>query len=533
MDPCSQRIYDFSEKVERRSVDILVIGGGVAGFSAALAVPEGQSVLIVTKEAAGTSSTARAQGGVAAVLGQQDSFESHRDDTLRVGAGLCDPEAVECVVSEGPERIHELINWGGHFDRDASGGLHLALEGGHSEKRVVHAHGDRTGLEVQATLIARLEAAPHVELLEHSFALDLLKDAQGKVAGAALQCASGPLVVEAGATILATGGGGQLYRETTNPDIATGDGFAMALRAGAVLRDMEFVQFHPTTLYIAGSARHLITEAVRGEGAYLRDMRRERFMVNYHPRAELAPRDVVSRSIILHMAASGDGHVFLDLTHLDPDLVSRRFPQLIETCAPYNLDVTTDLIPVHPSAHYFMGGVDTDNDGVTSVPGLFACGEVARTGLHGANRLASNSLLEGLVFGRRAGLTAAQAESAAPAILNPGQFTLEGSVMNIPDMRNSIQSVLWRDVGIVRNAEGLARASELLNSWSDYVCQCRFRDSAGWELINILTTACAITDSALARQESRGAHFRTDFPDMQADGNPELNGYQCGEVIRV
>ncbi len=532
MDPCSQRIYDFSEDVRRRSVEVLVIGGGVAGFSAALAVAEAKSVLVVTKEEAVTSSTARAQGGVAAVLGQEDSFESHRDDTLSAGVGHCDAEAVECVVREGPSRIRELIEWGGHFDRDPSGGLHLALEGGHSAKRVAHAHGDRTGLEVQATLIRRLSEAPNVELIEHGFALDLLKDSTGSVAGAALQCDDGPLIVEAQCTILATGGGGQLYRETTNPNIATGDGFAMALRAGARLRDMEFVQFHPTTLYVAGSARHLITEAVRGEGAYLRDMRGERFMVNYHPRAELAPRDIVSRSIIRHMAASADGHVFLDLTHLDAAVVARRFPQLLETCSPYNLDVTNDLIPIHPSVHYFMGGVETDLDGQTNQRGLLACGEVARTGLHGANRLASNSLLEGLVFGRRAGLAASDAPSVDAPLLHSGAFNLEGSVINVSDMRNSIQSVLWRDVGIVRNHEGLQRASDLLNSWSDYVCQCRFTDPAGWELINILTTACAVTDLALAREESRGAHFRSDFPDALDGGCTDLLGYECGEVIR-
>ena len=493
--------------------DVLVLGGGVAGLCAAIAAGERADVLVVTKDAVELSNTAWAQGGVAAVLGDEDSVAAHRDDTISVGAGLCDPQTVEVVVSEGAERIRDLIDWGGEFDR-SGGRLHLGLEGGHSQKRIVHAQGDRTGLEVQKTLVRRAAGMPRIGVLEHGFVLDLIVE-DGRCRGAVVHQGGSILVIRSRSTILATGGAGQLYRETTNPKIATGDGLAMCARAGVALRDMEFIQFHPTTLYVAGSARHLVTEAVRGEGGRLRDMSGERFMVNYHPSAELAPRDVVSRSIVRHLASTGDSHVFLDLSHLDADLVRRRFPQLVATCALYRIDATKDLIPVHPSAHYVMGGVEADLTAATALPGLFACGEVASSGLHGANRLASNSLLEGLVFGRRAGRAAVEstADTAGGLPLQRPEFSLEGSVINVPDMLNSIRSTMWRDVGIVRSGTGLKRAAQRLSEWSNYLFQCRFSDAAGWELVNVLTAAHAVAASALYRRESRGSHFRTDFPE--------------------
>ena len=322
---------------DQEETDVLVLGGGVAGFSASIAASVGRRVLCVTKNTALTSNTERAQGGVAAVLSDEDSVEAHRDDTLVAGVGLCDIDAVETVVREGPERVRELIEWGGRFDEEA-GELHLTREGGHSRARIIHAQGDQTGVEVQATLLRRVLECD-VEVREHAFVVDLIAE-HGRCQGAIVLENGRLRLIRASAVILATGGAGQLYRESTNPRIATGDGFAMAIRAGARLRDMEFVQFHPTTLYVAGSARHLITEAVRGEGGVLRDMRGERFMVHYHPDAELAPRDVVSRSIVRHMAATGDGHLFLDLSHLDSDLVKRRFPRLVEVCRVYNLDAS-------------------------------------------------------------------------------------------------------------------------------------------------------------------------------------------------
>ena len=502
-----------SLELEEVETSVLVIGGGVAGFSAAIAAAEETKVLCVTKNSALVSNTRAAQGGVAAVLSDEDSVEYHRDDTLRAGVGLCELEAVETVVQEGPACIRELIQWGGHFDQDADG-LHLTLEGGHSKKRIIHAKGDQTGIEVQETLLRKVRSMAKLELWEHCFAVDLVVE-EGCCVGALIWRQGRFCLIKARSTILATGGAGQLYRETTNPMIATADGFAMAMRAGAEMRDLEFVQFHPTTFYVAGSARHLITEAVRGEGGILRDRRGERFMVHYHPDAELAPRDVVSRSIARHLQLNSESHVFLDLSHLDGDFIRRRFPRLTTTCNLYNLDVANDRIPIHPSVHYMMGGVTADMNGSSSVANLFVSGEVASSGLHGANRLASNSLLEGLVFGRRSGLAAVAVKTVGtlPTTFPETDFGLEGSVINVVDMQNSIKSLMWRDVGIVRKQNGLRRAVRRLENWANYVLQCHFYEPAGWELVNILTMAHAVAASALGREESRGAHFRSDFPE--------------------
>jgi L-aspartate oxidase len=495
------------------SVDCLVIGGGVAGYRAAIDAARGGSVLVVTKDAVRESNTAYAQGGVAVVLGDDDSIQAHRDDTLAVGAGLCGEAAVEVVVSEGPDRIRELVEWGGKFDREGDH-LHLTREGGHSHHRVVHAGGDATGREFVRTLLRAVQSAPRIEVLEYAFAMDLVIE-DGRCGGAWIVDRGGQSqIIAARNTILCTGGAGQVFRETTNPSVATGDGHAMALRAEVEVADMEFVQFHPTTLYVAGAARHLITEAVRGEGARLVDGAGERFVFRYHPEGELAPRDIVSRATLQHLAVTGGTCVFLDLRHLGPG-IRERFPGLTRTCSLYNLDVTSDLIPVHPSAHYMIGGCLTDLAGHTSLPGLFAAGEASASGLHGANRLASNSLLEGLVFGRRAGQAAAEEGGPLPTALQvtASDRSLPHSILNVTDMRNSIQSLMWRQAGILRHGESLQRALAQMFTWRDYVQQVELRGVSAQEMENMLEVAIAVVRGALWREESRGTHYRSDYPE--------------------
>ncbi len=498
---------------EIRSCDVLVLGGGVAGLRAALAAAESARVTILTKDAISESSTAYAQGGVAAVLGADDSFESHEADTLRVGQGLCSPKAVEAVVREGPERIHELMDWGGAFDHEGAD-LSLAREGGHSRRRVVHAHGDATGFEVMSTLLARVRAHPSITVIEHAFATDLALSA-GRCSGACAITATGTqLEFAAGSTILCTGGLGQLYRETTNPALATGDGIAMAWRAGAELADLEFVQFHPTSLYIAGAARHLITEAVRGEGARLMDGAGERFVQRFHPDGDLAPRDIVSRAIVEHLAETGESCVWLDLTHLGAR-AHERFPGISRITGMYGIDIAKDRIPVHPAAHYGVGGVVVDLDGRSSVPGLFAAGEVAMSGLHGANRLASNSLLEGLVFGRRAGLCAAAEREAAP---HHGEAATEGRLLpaaslHVADLRNSVQALMWRAAGILRSGDRLRATLRTLERWYEFMQRVELAGTPAREARNLVTVATLVVRGALWRAESRGTHFRTDHPE--------------------
>lgn len=493
-------------------VSTLIVGAGVAGYRAAIEAAPGGSVLIVTKDDLRESATAYAQGGVAAVLGADDSPQAHRDDTLAAGQGLCDREAVETVVSEGPARVHELLEWGGDFDRDGDA-LHLTREGGHSRRRVAHAHGDATGQEFVTTLVRAVRAISEVTLWEHAFVADLIIQ-DGRCVGAVILKDDSPVVIAAGVTILCTGGAGQIYRETTNPSVATGDGHAMALRAGVAVADMEFVQFHPTTLYVAGAARHLITEATRGEGARLIDEKGDRFVFRYHADGELAPRDVVSRAIVQHLAMTDGVCVFLDLRHMGMG-VKERFPGIHRACSLYNLDITVDRIPVHPSAHYMIGGCITDLDGRTSLPGLLAAGEASASGVHGANRLASNSLLEGLVFGRRAGALAREdLHAAADSFqLAAPDRPLPCTVLNVADMRNSIKSLMWRHVGILRTEDGLARALEQLRTWQAYVHQVDFENSKALEMQNMLAVAVSVVRGALWRRESRGTHYRTDFPE--------------------
>ena len=500
--------------------DVLVIGGGVAGFRAALGIPEAQRVLVITKDQVRESNSHYAQGGIAGVLDPEDRFDDHIADTLNAGKGLCDPEVVEGVVREAPVRIGELIGWGTHFDQE-NGNVALGLEGGHSHARIAHALGDATGREIMRAVIQQARARRNIRIWQNSITIDLLT-LDGRCRGVLVwDKRRGFALVWARAVILATGGAGQLYRETTNPPIATADGHAMAYRAGVRLRDMEFMQFHPTVLYIAGSARHLLTEALRGEGAYLRDANGHRFMPDYHPLAELAPRDTVSQSIAAQMAKTHHSNVYLDLSHLDADFIRQRFPGIDRFCREFNIDFTRDQIPVCPGAHYMIGGVIVDQNGKTSLPGLWAAGEVTSSGLHGANRLASNSLLEGLVYGARcADDIARELEASGPQPLEVPPLsatTPDGTrdAIDLVDLRESLRALMWRKMGISRDGEGLRDAARQVDFWCRYVLPHVFQDPSGWAMQNMLIVARLMIASANERKESRGVHRRTDFPETE------------------
>lgn len=500
-----------------RFVDVLIIGGGIAGLRACLELDPRLSVLVVTKDQLDESNSHYAQGGIAGVLCAADRFEDHIEDTIVAGANLCDREVVEMVIHEAPGHIRQLIEWGTHFD-EVNGSLQLGREGGHSRNRVAHAHGDATGLEIIRAMIARVRSLSNTRIWQNTFTLDLLT-ADGTCRGAVVQCRQhGRLLVWAKQTILCTGGAGQLYRETTNSDVATGDGHAIAYRAGVDLADMEFMQFHPTVLYIAGSSRSLISEAVRGEGAVLVDLNGHRFMLEYDDRAELAPRDIVSQVIVTQMEKTRHSNVYLDLSHLDADHIHQRFPSISKACAKFGIDIARDRIPVRPGAHYMIGGVCVDLDARTSLDGLWAAGEVTSSGLHGANRLASNSLLEGLVYGTRAGAGASQAALEMPN--NYRAEPIEHPKVNTPiepldltDIRNSLKSRMWRSASVRRNAGSLANAADAIAAWQRYVLYRQFDNPLGWELQNLLTIAQLVVDSARTRKESRGVHLRTDFPE--------------------
>jgi L-aspartate oxidase len=511
-------------EIPHHFADMLVIGGGIAGLRAALGIPERYRVLVVTKDEVRESNSQYAQGGIAGVLDPEDRFDNHIADTLSAGKGLCDPEVVEMVVREAPNRISELIEWGTHFD-EVDGHVALGREGGHSHARIVHALGDETGREIMRAVIQKVRAQTNVRVWANTFTVDLLT-LDGRCRGALVwDRQRGLALVWARAVLLATGGAGQLFRETTNPSIATADGHAMAYRAGAELRDMEFMQFHPTVLYIAGSTRHLLTEALRGEGAYLRDCNGERFMPAYHPLAELAPRDDVSLAIAAQMAKTQHPSVYLDLSHLDADRVRSRFPGIDRLCRTFDLDIARDPIPVCPGAHYMIGGVSVDRSGRTTLPGLWGAGEVTSSGLHGANRLASNSLLEGLVYGARA------SEDIVAGLDREGHRPLEvppiwapprrdgHARIDISDVRESLRALLWRRMGITRDAAGLAEAADRVDRWSRYILPLEFDDPAGWTLENMLIVARLMISAAVARRESRGVHYRRDF----AQPNPALN----------
>lgn len=506
------------KRVPHLFTDVLIIGAGITGIRAALAIDPSLEVVLATKGVINQSNSAYAQGGIAGVFDPLDDFANHVADTMSAGKGLCDLGIVETVVREAPNRIKELISYGAVFD-EVDGEIALTQEGGHSHRRVVHALGDATGKEVMRALIDRINREPQIAIWEETFTIDLLTH-DGVCQGALVWNAEhGKTFVWAKQTILATGGAGRLFRETTNPEIATADGQAMAFRAGAELRDMEFMQFHPTVLYIAGSSRHLISEAVRGEGGLLRDCHGYRFMPDYDPAAELAPRDIVSRSITRQMEKTRHHCVYLDLTHLDKTLVHERFPHIGQVCAEFGLDLTRDLIPVRPGAHYMIGGLTVDSEARTTLPRLWAAGEVASSGLHGANRLASNSLLEGLVFGLRAGRNASAAALAVPDRYTALPLKTDDAntqpfdaSLKLDDLLNSLNSEMWRNVGIDRSAEGLEAARQQVEFWDRYVGPREFNTTQGWELQNMLLVARLMISAALARQESRGTHYRSDFP---------------------
>jgi L-aspartate oxidase len=499
--------------------DFLVIGAGVAGLRAAIELASAGQVLVLAKRELTESATQYAQGGIAAALSDEDEISLHLQDTLAAGAGLCNREAAQILVEEGPGRIEELIAWGTQFDRNGTK-LAFTREGAHSRSRILHAQGDSTGREIGRALYAKSNTLKHISVREFEFTTELLVD-NGRISGATLINDKGERQdVSAAAVLLATGGLGQIYRETTNPGVATGDGVAMAFRAGAELSDMEFVQFHPTALFVKGAPRFLLSEALRGEGAYLRNDQLTRFMPKYHELGELAPRDVVARAIVheLETSRAKEPVVYLDLTHLRPKHLKERFPRIYATCLQYNVDITTDMVPIRPAAHYSMGGVRSDLEGRTNLPGLYAAGEVAATGVHGANRLASNSLLEGLVFGARAGDAMRQETRKTPHRTNSHSHVQKASNGPLPlnekaveDFIHEVQDLMWREVGIVRSGSGLRTAIQQLETMGGRLTKTTTRRH--FEARNIQQTGLQIAQSALAREESRGAHYRLDYPD--------------------
>ncbi len=497
------------------TADVVVVGTGIAGLTAALRLRhQVDKVLVVTKDVLSAGSTQWAQGGIAAALGPGDTPGEHQRDTLVAGAGACDPDAVRVLVNEGPEAVRELIALGANFDHSPEGELSLTREGGHHRDRIAHAGGDATGAEIQRALVAAIHAAPDVEVVEHALAVDLLLAADGGVAGITLHVMGegqrdGVGAVRCRAVVLASGGLGQVFSQTTNPAVSTGDGMALALRAGAVLRDLEFVQFHPTVMYLGPESRGqqpLISEAVRGEGAFLVDFEGVRFMQGQHELADLAPRDVVAKAITRRMHETGHPHMWLDARHLGRAFWERRFPTILATCRSHGVDPVTELIPVAPACHYASGGVATDLWGRSAVPGLYATGEVACSGVHGANRLASNSLLEGLVFSRRI-------SQVLPAELRPyadpaPERRTAGLVS--ADIRTELQGVMTERVGVLRSAEGLDGALTALGALAGKDGEI---GTPAWEATNLLTISTALAEAARQREETRGSHWREDFPD--------------------
>lgn len=502
-----------------KTADFLVIGGGVAGLRAAIELASQGSVIVLTKDEPTESSTRYAQGGIAVALSDEDEVGIHYKDTIKAGDGLCREETVKILVEEGPGYILELISWGAEFDRKGSK-LSFTKEAAHSKKRILHSHGDSTGREIERVLINKVRAFSLITRYAFAFTLDLIVS-DNRCIGAFVIKGDEIINIFAKAVILATGGAGQLFSRTTNPSISTGDGMAIAYRAGAPLMDMEFIQFHPTTLYYPSAPPFLLSEAMRGEGAVLRNIHGRQFMSEYHEMADLAPRDVVSRAIISEMVKTKSRYVYLDLRHLNKDFVRERFPRIYSTCLQFDIDITEDLIPVSPAAHYIMGGVSTNLYGETAIKGLFAAGEVACTGVHGANRLASNSLLEGLVYGARAGKGALK---YADRIKTPDTVSLSYteelsskqtpsvSIFDIEKIRTVLRRIMWNKVGIIRCEKSLKSAKKCLREWDDIMEAC-FSNRRGLELKNMLTAANLITDAALLRKDSVGAHYRSDFKD--------------------
>ncbi|MDR9749591.1 L-aspartate oxidase [Paenibacillus taichungensis] len=511
-----QYLVDFDlSALPMVETDVLVIGSGIAGLFTAIKASEQRSVLMITKKSLLESNTRYAQGGIAAVIAEDDSPAYHLQDTLVAGAGLCRSEAVEALVNEGPDGVKELIRLGTLFDLE-NGELALTQEGAHSHRRILHANGDATGYEIVRALAVQANEHPGIKVWDEHFVIDLITE-QGECVGALVQKADGSQVfVKAEATVLCSGGAGQLYRYTTNPEVATADGVAMAYRAGAVVRDMEFIQFHPTSLCYPGAPRFLVSEAVRGEGAYLRNVKGERFMERYHAQLELAPRDIVARAIVSEMESTNSTFVYLDITHEPAEMIKHRFPTIYETCMRYGLDMTTDWIPVAPAAHYMMGGVKTNLSGESSISRLFACGEVSSTGVHGANRLASNSLSEAIVFGRRivdriqSLPPLASLQTKVPTLTSIRRIIKEEQ-KPVSERRLRLQKMMVRQVGLRRNGANLQAAIEKLQHELQFFDQ-KFTHKEEMEYANLLTCAWLVTTGALHREESRGAHYREDFP---------------------
>ena len=497
------------------NADVIVIGSGIAGLTAALSARDkGLSVLLLTKDVLSTGSTSWAQGGIAAALGPGDSPDQHFQDTLEAGAGLCDEESVRILVQEGPAAVKRLINLGATFDLDSSGNVALTREGGHRRDRIAHAGGDATGAEISRALVAKVLADPKVRIFEHALVLDLLKDKNERVCGVTLHVMGkgkidGVGAALARAVVLATGGLGAVFQQTTNPLVATGDGVALALRAGATVADLEFVQFHPTVLWVGPDSRGsqpLISEAVRGEGAILRNINGEAFMSTIHPMKDLAPRDVVAHAVHEEIIKSGKPYVYLDGTKLGENIWLQRFPNILSSCRKIGIDPLVDLIPVVPAAHYASGGVVSDMTGKTDIPGLFAVGECANTGVHGANRLASNSLLEGLVVAERVAnqLTDLPTQSE-PLIENVPTNLIDGKV------RKDITETTTTGAGAVRNATGLNKTIDKLSELAQKTT--KLSSTQSWEATNLLTVSSFLSNAAFRREESRGSHWRSDFPE--------------------
>jgi L-aspartate oxidase len=513
--PALPRRLAAAEPGWTETTDVVVVGSGVAGLTAALHLREqGLHVTVVTKVNIDDGSTRWAQGGIAAVLDPLDTPEAHAFDTEIAGVGLCDPAAVRILVEEGPARVRELMRLGAAFDRNPDGSLMLTREGGHHADRIVHAGGDATGAEVQRALHDAVHRDPWIKLVEHALVLDLLRAPDGRACGLTLHVLGegsedGVGAILSRAVVLATGGMGQVYASTTNPAVSTGDGVALALRAGAAVTDVEFVQFHPTSFVTAGVTsvqQPLISEALRGEGAHLVDESGNRFMVGQHELAELAPRDVVAKGIHRVLRRTGADHVYLDARHLGKEFLEQRFPTIVASTRAAGVDPATELIPVAPAAHYASGGVRTDLHGRTSIPGLYACGEVACTGVHGANRLASNSLLEGLVFARR---IADDIARDLPPQADPAPAANVSAWVVDPAIRDELQRAMTRGAGVLRSADSLAGTAKELARLGEQRAKPR---NAAWESTNLLTVASALVASASTRRETRGCHWREDFP---------------------